>query len=165
MLHILYIGLIICPSYLTNVSFDQMLPFGGQGSNQAMEDGGALGYLLRGVEDAKAIPSRLAIFDKVRKKRASRVQTLSKVRVGREKEVEQELKKYAENADAGKHYEQPDNGVEKSVLTQLTSVVPGSFPERIAHDFGYVFALCMWTDENSLMLLPDSMCLVDVRRC
>lgn len=83
--------------------FTQMLPFGGQGSNQAMEDGGALGYLLRGVEDATAIPARLAMFDTVRRNRASRVQTLSKVRVGREKEVEQELKKYVENADAGKH--------------------------------------------------------------
>lgn len=80
-----------------------MLPFGGQGSNQAMEDGGALGYLLIGVEDAAAIPARLAMFDRVRRNRASRVQTLSKVRVGKEKEVEQELKKYMENADAGKH--------------------------------------------------------------
>ena len=89
-----------------------MLPFGGQGSNQAMEDGGALGYLLRGVEDATTIPSRLAIFDQVRRNRASRVQTLSKVRVGREKEVEQELKKYAENADAGKRNERLFNGSE-----------------------------------------------------
>ena len=68
-----------------------------------MEDGGALGYLLKGVEDVTALPARLAVFDRVRRNRASRVQTLSKVRVGREKEVEQELKKYAENADAGKH--------------------------------------------------------------
>ena len=80
-----------------------MLPFGGQGSNQAMEDGGALGYLLRGVEDATAIPARLEMFERVRRNRASRVQTLSKVRVGREKEVEQELTKYVENGDAGKH--------------------------------------------------------------
>ena len=80
-----------------------MLPFGGQGSNQAIEDGGALGYLLKGLEEAKAIPSRLALFDRVRRKRASRVQTLSKVRIGREKEVEQELRRYAETADAGKN--------------------------------------------------------------
>ena len=80
-----------------------MLPFGGQGSNQAMEDGGALGYLLRGVEEATAIPARLALFDRVRRNRASRVQILSKVRIGREKEVEQELKKYMDTADAGKH--------------------------------------------------------------
>ena len=84
-----------------------MLPFGGQGANQAMEDGGALGYLLRGVEDATAIPARLAIFDRVRRNRASRIQTLSKVRAGREKEVEQELKKYIENGDSGKHNKSP----------------------------------------------------------
>lgn len=72
-----------------------------------MEDGGALGYLLRGVEDATAIPARLAVFDRVRRNRASRVQTLSSVRVGREKEVEQELKKYVENGDTGKHNKTP----------------------------------------------------------
>lgn len=77
-----------------------MLPFGGQGSNQAIEDGGALGYLLHGVENAAAIPARLALFDKVRRNRASRVQTLSKVRIGREKEVEQELQRYADTADS-----------------------------------------------------------------
>ena len=77
-----------------------MLPFGGQGSNQAIEDGGALGYLLQGVENAAAIPARLALFDKVRRNRASRVQTLSKVRIGREKEVEQELQRYADTADS-----------------------------------------------------------------
>ena len=88
-----------------------MLPFGGQGSNQAMEDGGALGYLLRGVEDATAIPARLAIFDRVRRNRASRVQTLSKVRAGREKEVEQETKKYIENGYAGNYNKSPNNGL------------------------------------------------------
>lgn len=90
-----------------------MLPIGGQGSNQAMEDGGALGYLLRGVENATAIRARLATFDEVRRKRASRVQTLSKVRMEREEEVEQELKKYIEHADAGKHNKTPINGLRK----------------------------------------------------
>ena len=79
-----------------------MLPFGGQGSNQAIEDGGALGYLLKSVESPAAIPTRLKLFDQVRRNRASRVQTLSKVRIGKEKEVEQELKRYADNADLGK---------------------------------------------------------------
>ena len=78
-----------------------MLPFGGQGSNQALEDGGALGYLLTGVESPAGIPARLALFDEVRRRRASRVQTLSKVRMGKEKEVEQELQKYADTADSG----------------------------------------------------------------
>lgn len=79
-----------------------MLPFGGQGSNQAIEDGGALGYLLKGVECAAAIPARLKLFDQVRRNRASRVQTLSKVRIGKEEEVEQELKRYTDDADSGK---------------------------------------------------------------
>lgn len=79
-----------------------MLPFGGQGSNQAIEDGGALGYLLQGVERAAEISSRLDLFEKVRRDRASRVQTLSKVRIGREKEVEQELKQYVDTVNSGK---------------------------------------------------------------
>lgn len=79
-----------------------MLPFGGQGSNQAIEDGGALGYLLNGVVSPEAVVSRVELFENVRRNRASRVQTLSKVRIGREKEVEQELKKYVDTVDSGK---------------------------------------------------------------
>ena len=102
-----------------------MLPFGGQGSNQAMEDGGALGYLLRDVEDATAIPARLAMFDRVRRNRASRVQTLSKVRVGREKEVEQELKKYVENADAGKQKRPPVKGSQEKCIDSINHSCTG----------------------------------------
>lgn len=157
--------MIISAPHVTNVPFIQMLPFGGQGSNQAMEDGGALGYLLRGVEDAAEIPARLAMFDSVRRNRASRVQTLSKVRVGREEEVQQELKKYMENADAGKHKRPIIKGIKKSVLTQSILVVPGSFPERIAHDTGYAFALHIWTGVKSLTCALGLMCSLDVRRC
>ena len=78
-----------------------MLPFGGQGSNQAIEDGGALGYLLNGADDLATLEQRLKIFETVRRNRASRVQTLSKVRAGKEKEIEQELRKYADGMDAG----------------------------------------------------------------
>lgn len=79
-----------------------MLPFGGQGSNCAMEDAGALGHLFRSVHDPAAIEQRLALFELIRKDRPSRVQTMAKVRVGREKEVEQELKKYADPPGSGK---------------------------------------------------------------
>lgn len=79
-----------------------MLPFGGQGSNQAMEDGGALGFLLEGVVEAADVSKRLLLFDKGRRKRASRVQILSKVRIGKEKEVQQELKLYAETNESCK---------------------------------------------------------------
>lgn len=78
-----------------------MLPFGGQGSNQAIEDGGALGYLLRDVDNHADIPDRLALFEKVRRNRASRVQILSKARVGQEKSVQEELQKYADPPGSG----------------------------------------------------------------
>ena len=76
-----------------------MLPFGGQGSNQAIEDGGALGFLLKGLGDTSEISIRLKKFEEVRRKRAARVQLLSKTRVGREKDVEEQLKEYAETED------------------------------------------------------------------
>ena len=79
-----------------------MLPFSGQGSNSAMEDGGALGYLFRSIDDPAAVEEQLALFEQVRKNRASRIQILSTVRAGREKEVEQELKKYADPPGSGK---------------------------------------------------------------
>lgn len=71
-----------------------MLPFGGQGANQAIEDAGALGYLLTGISSTSTpdeLASRLAAFEKVRINRASLIQTLSKVRVGKEKEIEDEV--------------------------------------------------------------------------
>lgn len=79
----------------------QMLPFGGQGSNQAIEDGGALGYLLNNVDDTAKIEQRLKTFETIRKDRASRVQILSSVRAGKEKEVEQQLRKYADGMGSG----------------------------------------------------------------
>ncbi|KAL8699513.1 MAG: hypothetical protein Q9201_005964 [Fulgogasparrea decipioides] len=78
-----------------------MLPFGGQGSNQAIEDAGALGYLLEGVETAAEIPKRLELFETVRRKRASRVQILSKKRVGKEGDVQHELEKHADPPGSG----------------------------------------------------------------
>lgn len=92
-----------------------MLPFGGQGANQAIEDAGALGYILKGVENPEDVPARLKVFEKVRINRASLVQTLSKVRVGMEKEVEQEIQQYS---DPG-------------------STVPSNFAERCAHAFRF----------------------------
>ncbi len=78
-----------------------MLPFGGQGSNQAIEDAGALGYMLDGLENTNDIQKRLELFETVRRKRASRVQILSRVRVGKEKDVMQELLEYADPPGSG----------------------------------------------------------------
>ncbi|KAL9050445.1 MAG: hypothetical protein Q9162_006626 [Coniocarpon cinnabarinum] len=78
-----------------------MLPFGGQGSNQAIEDAGALGVLFRNMQSLHDVPTRLQMFEDVRRLRASRVQTLSKVRLGKEKDVELELRKFADPPDSG----------------------------------------------------------------
>lgn len=83
-----------------------MMPFSGQGSNQAMEDAGALGAILRslhdGEEDLTDLPTRLAQFEQVRKDRASRIQILSKIRIGKEKEVQEELKRWADPPGSSK---------------------------------------------------------------
>ena len=79
-----------------------MLPFGGQGANSAIEDGGSLGYLFEGVDDTKSITERLRLFERARKARASRVQVLSSVRAGKEKEVEEELRRYADPPGSSK---------------------------------------------------------------
>lgn len=99
-----------------------MLPFGGQGSNCAMEDAGALGHLFRSVHDPAAIEPRLALFEQIRKNRASRIQIESKVRLGKEEEIVHELKKYADPPG---------------------SAVASTAQERTTHDYEYdVFAKC-----------------------
>ncbi|GAD98442.1 salicylate hydroxylase, putative [Paecilomyces variotii No. 5] len=99
-----------------------MLPFSGQGANQAIEDAGALGYMLADVHSSEDIPTRLKLFEKARMLRVARTQTLSKVRLGKEKEVQEELRQYADPPG---------------------SAVPATFPERYQHDFGFdVFGKC-----------------------
>ena len=73
-----------------------MLPFGGQGSNQAIEDGGVLGSVLSGIEDAAELPKRLELFNKLRVRRASRTQILSSVRANNEHLVEDQILPYME---------------------------------------------------------------------
>lgn len=80
----------------------KMLPFGGQGSNQAIEDAGALGYLLNNIDTRDSMTKRIDMFDTVRRKRASRVQILSKVRVGKEQDIREELMQYADPPGSGK---------------------------------------------------------------
>ena len=79
-----------------------MLPFGGQGANQALEDPGAHGYLLNHVNEERKVGKRIKMFETVRRKRASRVQILSKVRVGKEQDVREELLLYADPSGSGK---------------------------------------------------------------
>lgn len=74
-----------------------MLPFGGQGSNQAIEDGAALGVLLQNIQDPTLVPERLKMFEDIRRRRAARVQILSSVRANREKLVEHRVEQFMEN--------------------------------------------------------------------
>jgi hypothetical protein len=62
----------------------------------AMEDGGALGYLFQHVDDPGVIPERLEIFQRARADRVARVQILSNVKLGKEKEVEEQVRQYAD---------------------------------------------------------------------
>ncbi|KIW08533.1 uncharacterized protein PV09_01422 [Verruconis gallopava] len=94
-----------------------MLPFGGQGANMAIEDGGSLGYIFKNIFDTAAIPEGLRYFHNARHSRASRVQILSSVRAGKEKDVEEKLLQYSDPPG---------------------SRVPTNMMERTAHDFGQV---------------------------
>lgn len=78
-----------------------MMPFGAQGANIAIEDGAALGILLKG-NGQNDIADSLAKFEKLRKNRAARVQILSSVRAGRETEVQEKLSKYLDSDVPGK---------------------------------------------------------------
>ncbi|KAK7754461.1 hypothetical protein SLS62_003481 [Diatrype stigma] len=110
----------------------QMLPFGAQGANQAIEDAGALGALFSGGESVTDVHSRLSLFEQVRRLRASRVQSLSRVRLGKEKEVEDRVRLYADPPD---------------------SEVPTSFSERLSHDYRVdVFAECKETLSKEVLV-------------
>jgi salicylate hydroxylase len=79
-----------------------MLPFSGQGANQAIEDAGALGVIFEAVDSAEHIHTRISHFVKLRKLRVSRVQLMSSVRVGKENEVFELLKHYADTPFSGR---------------------------------------------------------------
>ena len=116
-----------------------MLPFGGQGANQGIEDAAALGYFLKGIDDAAKIPQRMALFEKVRRKRASRTQIMSQVRVGREKEVQRELEEFADPPGSGTSCLRLLNECAGNPMVDVEIVaVPSSFQERNNHDFGFV---------------------------
>jgi salicylate hydroxylase len=70
-----------------------MLPFGGQGANQAIEDGGVLGPVFQGAGPTD-VPDRLKTFEALRIARVAPSQILSRARFGTELTVEHELKKY-----------------------------------------------------------------------
>ncbi|KAK0609583.1 hypothetical protein B0T17DRAFT_546610 [Bombardia bombarda] len=70
-----------------------MLPHQGQGGAQGIEDGIALGIILSGAS-ADQVEERLAIFDKVRRPRASAIQVLSNAGQEQIELIHQEVEKY-----------------------------------------------------------------------
>ncbi|KAK8017981.1 Monooxygenase- FAD-binding protein [Apiospora marii] len=99
-----------------------MLPFGGQGAAQAMEDGAALGFLLQGLRDPTELDGLLVSFQSIRQNRAARVQILSSVRAGLERKVADKMVPY---------------------LDETVPKAPTSHGERMEHDASYdVYAAC-----------------------
>lgn len=92
-----------------------MLPFGGQGATQGMEDAAVLGILLQHQKSDK-LEDVLALFETIRKNRATRVQILSSARAGRESQVAEKIAPY---------------------LDETAPNAPMSLPERVQHDFRY----------------------------
>jgi salicylate hydroxylase len=66
----------------------------GQGGAQALEDGVALGIVMHGVTDASDMKSRLAIYEKVRRNRASAIQKLSNIGQDQVRMIGHELAEY-----------------------------------------------------------------------
>jgi salicylate hydroxylase len=115
-----------------------MLPFSGQGANQAIEDTGALRMLFEKIHSPEHVPSRMALFEKLRKPRVSRVQTMSSVRVGKEAVILEELGNHADPPGSGNFIICLPRFAAKFEYNVAYSDVPTNFTERLAHDFGYV---------------------------
>lgn len=64
-----------------------------------MEDGFALGVVLHGATTPNQIEERLAIYEKVRRNRASVIQILSNVGADEAHRVREELSKYMKPED------------------------------------------------------------------
>ncbi|KAK7733709.1 hypothetical protein SLS53_008176 [Cytospora paraplurivora] len=122
---------------LTGDAAHPMLPLGAQGACHAIEDAGALHGLLDSSITAADIPTRLVMYEKVRRLRASRTQILSNVRLGREKDVYEKLKRYADPSGSGKLLFILALSLSAPArLTRDALAVPTSFAERFAHDYG-----------------------------
>lgn len=116
-----------------------MLPLGAQGACQAIEDAGALHALLDSSITAADVPTRLVMYEMVRRLRASRTQTLSNVRLGREKDVYEKLRRYADPPGSGKRLLPLAVSLSECIHqadSRCSLAVPTSFAERFAHDYG-----------------------------
>ncbi|RYO96261.1 hypothetical protein DL765_011642 [Monosporascus sp. GIB2] len=76
-----------------------MLPHQAQAGAQAMEDGVALGIVLRGVSTPEEIEERLELYQKIRRNRASAIQILSNVGADQSHLVYEDLKEFLAEED------------------------------------------------------------------
>ncbi|PHH61730.1 hypothetical protein CDD81_8022 [Ophiocordyceps australis] len=74
-----------------------MLPHLGQGGAQGLEDGLVMGIVMHGASSPQDIEERLAVYDKLRRNRASVVQILSNVGMDQAKQVAQQLLPYLDS--------------------------------------------------------------------
>lgn len=79
-----------------------MMPLGGQAGNMALEDAAALSLCFDSAATVDSVPSRLELFEKCRKSRASLIQIVSSARAGQEMTVDEKLRQHAEPGDDGK---------------------------------------------------------------
>ncbi|KAK8098428.1 salicylate hydroxylase [Apiospora kogelbergensis] len=123
-----------------------MLPFGGQGAAQGMEDGAALGVLLKSQsEDGVETESALSLFQTIRRNRVARIQILSSVRAGRESKVANKMGPY---------------------LDETVPKAPTSLHERFVHDSKYdtLVAPRLSLSAESLILCPSYDVYADCER-
>ncbi|KAI9900971.1 hypothetical protein N3K66_005233 [Trichothecium roseum] len=114
-----------------------MLPHQGQGGAQGLEDGLVLGMVLHGASMATAgdIEERLAVYDAIRRNRASVVQILSNVGQDQCHLVREELSKYL-----------PEDKI------------PNNPAEVLKHNFGYDVVrhtLRVMREHDPVFALPD----------
>ncbi|RYP63143.1 hypothetical protein DL769_007054 [Monosporascus sp. CRB-8-3] len=76
-----------------------MLPHQAQAGAQAMEDGVALGIVLRGVSTPEEIEERLELYQRIRRNRASVIQILSNVGSDQSHLVYEDLKEFLAEED------------------------------------------------------------------
>ncbi|KAF9872153.1 FAD binding domain-containing protein [Colletotrichum karsti] len=81
---------------LAGDSAHPMLPHQGQGGAMGIEDGAALGIIFTNVTNPSQVPERLALYEKLRRNRASAIQILSNVGLDQAHLVRNELMEFLE---------------------------------------------------------------------
>nr|XP_036575409.1 putative salicylate hydroxylase [Colletotrichum truncatum]KAF6781972.1 putative salicylate hydroxylase [Colletotrichum truncatum] len=76
-----------------------MLPHQGQGGAMGIEDGAALGIVFANITDSSQIEERLALYEKLRRSRASAIQILSNVGLDQSHLVKNDLLEFLKEED------------------------------------------------------------------